>query len=109
MNVRGIARNEIILFLDNCGSHTSYYSQYNLYNQSVKCFFNCACTPCFNIIETVFCDLKCFIRKKNKTKSHELIDAARDFLNNCVNHKFMLKKICMCCKYFIKALECQEF
>ena len=55
--------------MDNCPSHTSYYSMYNLYNASVKIIFNCAGTPAFNVIESVFCDMKFSIRKSNKKTS----------------------------------------
>jgi len=62
---QGIARNEIVLFLDNCSAHTSNYSMTNLYNLDIKIIFNSPCTPDFNIIETVFGDMKRSIRNHN--------------------------------------------
>ena len=32
VNVQKIPRDKIIIFLDNCPAHVSYYSQQNLYN-----------------------------------------------------------------------------
>ena len=74
----------------------------------MQVLFNCACTPCFNIIETVFCDMKYHIRKMNKTTSRELVEEARSFLNR-IDNVYMLKKITACCKFFIKALHNEEF
>ena len=54
--------------------------------------FNCPSTPAFNIIETVFADMKYNIRKKNETTSDGLIKRAREFLYS-VNEKYMKKKI----------------
>ena len=60
---RGIERERIVFFLDNCPCHSSFYARYNLLNQGIKVIFNTACTPAFNIIECVFADLKFSIRK----------------------------------------------
>ncbi len=67
VNNKGIERDRIILFLDNAAAHKSNYAMWNLYNQSIKIIFNCPNTPAFNIIETVFADLKYQLRKKNYT------------------------------------------
>ena len=74
----------------------------------MKVIFNCACTPCFNIIETVFCDMKYHIRKMNRTTSRELIEESRVFLNR-VDNEYMFKKINASCKFFVKALHFEEF
>ena len=71
--------------------------------------FNAACTPAFNIIETVFCDLKFFIRRKNKINSKGLVEEARNFLSTKVNRDFIMKKKAQACKYFIQALLKEEF
>ena len=71
--------------------------------------YNCACTPCFNIIETVFCDMKFYIRSRNKNTARELIEEARFFLNNNINSEYMFKKIVASCKFFLKALNYIEF
>ena len=42
---------------------------FNLKNEEVKVIFNCPNTPAFNIIETVFADMKYHIRKDNETTS----------------------------------------
>ncbi len=55
----------------------------------VKVVFNCPCTPAFNLIETVFCDLKCYLRRKNLNTAQGLIDESRIFLNNNVNEEFI--------------------
>ena len=54
---------------------------WNLYNHEIKVIFNCPTTPSFNIIETVFADLKFQIREKNYIESKDLINEARKFLN----------------------------
>ena len=70
---RGIRRDKIVLFLDNASAHTSSYALSNLYHEDIKVIFNCPNTPSFNIIENVFADLKFQLRKKNLTKSEDLV------------------------------------
>ena len=55
---RGIEREKILIFLDNCPSHVSNYAIYWLKNIAVKVLFNTQCIPSFNIIEGIFADLK---------------------------------------------------
>ena len=52
----------------------------NLYNEGVRIMFNCPNTPPFNVIENVFADVKFNLRKKNYTKSDDLIQETREFL-----------------------------
>ena len=59
--------------MDNCPSHTAYYSIYNMYNAAVKIIFNCPSTPAYNVIESVFGDMKFSIRRSNKKTGVELI------------------------------------
>ena len=73
MNVRGIDRNKIVLFLDNCPCHSSHYALWNLYNQSIKVVYNVPNTPAYNIIETLFGDLKKYVRNKKITSSSEYV------------------------------------
>ena len=80
------------MFLDNAAAHTSNYSLWNLYNQSVKIIFNCPNTPAFNVIETVFCDMKYTIRGKNETESKDLVQEAKEFLGG-LDKKYMKKKM----------------
>jgi len=54
-----------------------------LFNEDIKVIFNCPNTPAFNIIETVFADMKYHIRKKNKNNSKDLVESAREFLRTC--------------------------
>ena len=56
---------------------------WNLKQQNIKVIFNCPNIPAFNVIETVFGDMKYHIRKKNETTSEGLVDRARTFLNSC--------------------------
>ena len=51
-----------------------------MYHEDIKVIFNCPNTPPFNIIENVFADLKFQLRKKNLTKSEDLVQEARLFL-----------------------------
>ena len=51
----------------------------NLYNEGIRIIFNCPNTPPFNVIENVFADLKYNLRRKNLTKSDDLIQEARIF------------------------------
>jgi len=50
--------------MDNCTSHSSYYSLANLNNLGIKILFNVPITPAFNIIENVFAHIKYKLRKK---------------------------------------------
>ena len=75
----------------------------------VEIIFNCACTPCFNIIETVFGDLKFHIRKKNLFTSDQIVEESRKFLENQVDVNFMNLQLKKSLKYFKKALLCEEF
>ena len=59
--------------MDNCPSHTAYYSMYNLYNAGVRIIFNTSCTPAYNVVESVFCDMKFGVRKSNKKTSDQLV------------------------------------
>ena len=93
MNVRGIDRNKIVLFLDNCPCHSSHYALWNLYNQSIKVVYNVPNTPAYNIIETLFGDLKKYVRNKNRTNSKELIIEARNFLRNTVTSEYVKRKL----------------
>ena len=61
----GIERKDIVLFMDNCPAHGSYYSMTSLKKNDVSVIFNCPCTPAYNIIETVFCDAKHHVRGTN--------------------------------------------
>ena len=70
--------------------------------------FNCPTTPAFNIIETVFADMKYDIRKKNYTESQDLIQGARNFLNT-LDKNYMKKRLAQACKFFIKAIKSEEF
>ena len=70
--------------------------------------FNCPNTPSFNIIETVFADMKFQIRKKNYTESQDLIKEAKLFLSN-LDRNYMKKKMAQACKFFIKAIKFEEF
>ena len=65
---------------------------WNLYNQSIKIIFNCPNTPAFNIIETVFADMKFQLRKKNYTQSKDLVNEAKNFLGN-IDKDYMKKKM----------------
>ena len=71
--------------------------------------FNAPNTPAFNIIETVFCDMKDFIRRKNKKSSRELVEEARNFLATKVDANLIKHKLSLSCKYFIMALNNEEF
>ena len=64
----------------------------NLFNENIKIIFNCPNTPAFNVIETVFGDMKYHIRKKNQNTSKELVESAREFLRTC-DKKYMKKKL----------------
>ena len=94
---RGILRDNIVLFLDNCPAHTAYYALWNLNNLAIKILFNCACTPAFNIIENVFCDMKFHIRRKNKKSAEDIIQEARNFLRSEITPNYMMKKMLMSC------------
>ena len=65
---------------------------WNLYNEKIKVIFNCPNTPAFNVIETVFGDMKYYIRKKNEKSPDGLVKRAREFLNTC-DEEYMKKKI----------------
>ena len=65
VEIKKIPLEQIVVFLDNCPAHDSYYTRYNLNNLGMKCIFNIKCTPAFNIIETVFADMKFSIRRAN--------------------------------------------
>ena len=54
--------------------------------------FKCPNTPPFNIIENVFADLKFQLRKKNLTKSEDLVQEARLFLST-LDTNYMKKKM----------------
>ena len=64
----------------------------NLYNEGVRIMFNCPNTPPFNIIENVFADLKFQLRKKNLTKSEDLVQEARLFLST-LDTNYMKKRM----------------
>ena len=64
----------------------------NLYNEGVRIMFNCPNTPPFNVIENVFADLKYNLRRKNLTKSDDLIQEARIFLKK-LDSKYMKTKM----------------
>ena len=94
--------------MDNSPSHTSYYSMYNLWQLNVRIIFNCPSTPAYNVVESVFCDMKFGIRKSNKKTSDELVQAAREFLIT-VDENYMRPKILMSLKYFKKGLQSEDF
>ena len=73
VEIRKIPLDQIVIFLDNCPAHESYYAKARLNALGMKCIFNCKCTPAFNIIETVFADMKFDIRRANVSKQEELI------------------------------------
>ena len=87
-----ILRSNIILFLDNCPSHNAFYALLNLYNLKVKVIFNCACTPAFNLIENVFCDMKFHVRRANQNSAEGLILATRKFLKT-IDSNYIESKI----------------
>ena len=64
----------------------------NLYNFGIRIMFNCPNTPPFNVIENVFADLKYNLRRKNLTKSDDLIQEARIFLKK-LDSKYMKTKM----------------
>ena len=64
----------------------------NLYNMGIRIMFNCPNTPPFNVIENVFADLKYNLRRKNLTKSDDLIQEARIFLKK-LDSKYMKTKM----------------
>ena len=74
----------------------------------MKCIFNCKCTPAFNIIETVFADMKFSIRRQNVKTSDELLYEARKFLKN-LNPNHMMNKIKQSLQYYIKAMNNEDF
>ena len=55
--------------------------------------FNTPNTPAFNIIETLFCDLKRVLRSKNKDSTSALIEEARHFLTNKVDEEYIRLKL----------------
>ena len=59
---------------------------------SIKVLFNVPNTPAFNIIETVFCDLKKVLRNKNKSTAKELVEEAIHFLRNNVTEEYIKTK-----------------
>lgn len=65
VDLKKIPLESIVIFLDNCPAHASYYALAHLNKLGMKCIFNCRCTPAFNIIETVFADMKFHIRRAN--------------------------------------------
>ena len=89
--------------MDNCPSHTAYYSMYNLYNAAVKIIFNSPSTPAYNVVESVFADMKFGIRRSNKKTSDELVHSAREFLLS-VDFNYMRGKIMQSMRYFKKGL-----
>ena len=94
--------------MDNCPAHTSCYSTTSLKKNDVKTLMNCPKTPAFNIIETVFCDAKRYVRSKNVDEPEKLIAEFRNFLKEKVNEKCMEKRMIQSVKYLIKGLKRED-
>ena len=58
----------------------------------MKCVFNCKCTPAFNIIETVFADMKFDIRRANVNSTEGLIEEALRSLKK-MDKRYMMGKL----------------
>ena len=74
----------------------------------MKIIFNCKSTPAYNVVESVFCDMKFNVRKENKKSGDELVQSARKFLQNTVNFNYKQGKILMSMKYRNTMLEIKK-
>ena len=75
---------------------------------NIRVFFNVANSPALNAAELVFADLKYHLRSSNKNTMHELLEETLIFLKK-VDISYMFKKIGQSLKYFIMALNEEEF
>ena len=69
-----IPKDQIIIFMDNAGSHTSNYMIHKLVQNNIRVFFNVANSPALNAVELVFADLKYNLRRCNKKNMNELLE-----------------------------------